>query len=1429
MGMLREESERTFGYGSLTAILFGFFIGFHFLLLPCELLGKTPSKEIITKTTSCIDENNINLGGGFPWINFREGRALTESALLKTLGPTFEPLSLAAGRFDDDGSLDLAVGHGDSNGGHIVVYKGNIDSIYPNTTEARQGKANGTFSDRPFLSPIIDLEVPVAPSLMAALDFNGDQHSDLIIGSSGKSSLYVLFGNGHGAFEGTEEISLPGVVTAMIGGGVPEPIGFDSLAVAVSGPDGPQILIYDNRPVPLNTEPRCVQLIHKVKDLTWGRIDGDGSVDLVAVAGNEIVIVPGRPLVRFDHTGVGEEVEKEAVVRIALPFCPISVAVGDFIWDDYTQMELAVLSQEGSVHIFSGFDDLALDFVENFEFSALEKEIFSGESPFLVRANVSTHPSDDLVLVDPGDKRVGVIFGEVRDQSFQDSDLPQPFSIASFDFSEPLIAILPMRLNSDALSDLVVLHEQGEEGPSVLMTDPVKTFTVNSTGNQHDCKGGDGICNIKVGEDAQGNPICGGGCTLLAAITESGSNPGADLIRFSIPGSGPHTIDPVSFGSTVVPFGIPVVDSVTIDGTTEPDYVNKPIIEAGYYGLIIAAESCTVRGLVMNRATGIELKSNNNIIEGNFIGTDVTGTVAKPNTCFGVVVNRGNGNVIGGNELNARNIISGNDCGGIKVYDSHEATVIAKNFIGTDVTGKKGFTYSGIGVEIVDSQNVLVGGKTEQWGNIISGHSYGILILSDMSTTDTIPIQSNAIGSDVDGNALIGNALDGIVCQKVENVFLGGNLICGSGWVGSGPGGSTGFRNGMRISRSKDVTVYANGIGIKYDGTGILPNAECAIRIDESSNTIVYQNTITGNGTGVLISGSWGAAKNNEVAGNVIGMNKKGESCFGNAGDGVLIRGSQAETNKIWANVITGSGKIEGGTPGSMNGIHIVKSSNNTIRTNYIGTIAQGGASVQNKECGIKVENASDNFIGGATAEDGNIVSGNTIGVHILSTDSLTQYNILSANRIGTNHKGEEVVGNKYDGVVIEGLNATNNTVMNNTIGGNGTDSAKPGWRNGIRIENGSNNKIKGNFIGTNSEGEVHLANKGHGIRVVNSNGNMIGDIGYQLGNTAAFNGEDGVYIESGNKNSIRGNAIYENGGLGIDLGVNGVTAPGLRGANNAANWPVLNSASPYTGKTAIIGDLIASPNTTYHLDFYSNEACDPSGHGEGRKYIGSDSRTTDANGNKHFALTLDEAVPSGQFITATTTDPEGNTSEFSNCVKVSEARGDLDSDGVADIIEALAPNDGDGNGDGIPDDQQSNVASFLLINEKEYVTYEVSGECAAIAITNLMEEQSLETDIAFDYPLGVVGFSIPCETANLVTIYHEEKDLTKYAYRQYGPFTPGDLGTTTWYSLADYVGIEESRITINFKDNRLGDDTGDDGAILGKGGLGIRQWPKHR
>src|SRR5262249_14598745 len=147
--------------------------------------------------------------------------------------------------------------------------------------------------------------------------------------------------------------------------------------------------------------------------------------------------------------------------------------------------------------------------------------------------------------------------------------------------------------------------------------------------------------------------------------------------------------------------------------------------------------------------------------------------------------------------------------------------------------------------------------------------------------------------------------------------------------------------------------------------------------------------------------------------------------------------------------------------------------------------------------------------------------------------------------------------------------------------------------------------------------------------------------------NTIAFNGGDGVLVDAGTGNAVLRNAIFSNTGLGIRL---------INGGNNDQAAPVLTSATSGGGVTTVQGTLTGRPNTPFTLELFANPVCDPPGFGEGERFLGSLTVTTDADGMASFTLALAIPVDLGQFLTATATDPTNNTSAFSRCAEVTGA-----------------------------------------------------------------------------------------------------------------------------------------------------------------------------
>jgi len=163
------------------------------------------------------------------------------------------------------------------------------------------------------------------------------------------------------------------------------------------------------------------------------------------------------------------------------------------------------------------------------------------------------------------------------------------------------------------------------------------------------------------------------------------------------------------------------------------------------------------------------------------------------------------------------------------------------------------------------------------------------------------------------------------------------------------------------------------------------------------------------------------------------------------------------------------------------------------IQGNSIGVDAASVVQA-NGGTGVRIEDTSDNSIGGGATAARNLISGNAIGVAIVSSSKSVQRNVVEGNSIGVNAAGGAVLGNSGDGVLISGTQAKNNTVRGNYIAGSGRLSGgTTGERNGVRIHHASDNKVQGNRIGVNAAGTATLAIADDGVRIVDGARNIIG------------------------------------------------------------------------------------------------------------------------------------------------------------------------------------------------------------------------------------------------------------------------------------------------------------------------------------------------
>lgn len=320
------------------------------------------------------------------------------------------------------------------------------------------------------------------------------------------------------------------------------------------------------------------------------------------------------------------------------------------------------------------------------------------------------------------------------------------------------------------------------------------------------------------------------------------------------------------------------------------------------------------------------------------------------------------------------------------------------------------------------------------------------------------------------------------------------------------------------------------------------------------------------------------------------------------------------------------------------------------VECNFIGTDAAGGAvaSPPNSQNGvILVCGANDSVIGGPDAEDGNLVSGNAVGIWILcdSPGEATDGNAILGNYVGPDKSGNVALGNQFDGIAVSGTAGPSGNVIGaladlsvvrgNVIGGNGYGGL---YLAGPLV----GAQVVANQIGVSPSG-TPIGNTLDGI-YIEASGVTVGALASGRGNAIAWNGYSGVTVAADPTfvgNAIRGNLLHHNTDLAIDLGADGATAndpgDGDSGANGLQNYPVLQSVQT-VGANFQVSYAVDSP-PPLAVDFYlPDAAC------QGRVYLGSDSWA----GGVEIATVPNLGASSQGALVAIATDANGNTSEMS-------------------------------------------------------------------------------------------------------------------------------------------------------------------------------------
>jgi parallel beta-helix repeat protein len=716
--------------------------------------------------------------------------------------------------------------------------------------------------------------------------------------------------------------------------------------------------------------------------------------------------------------------------------------------------------------------------------------------------------------------------------------------------------------------------------------------------------------------------------TLREGIIEANAG-GSNVINFNISGAGVHTIS-ITAGTPLPTIIVPV----TINGLTQPSTTTTPLIQLqgpsgnDFDGLRLGAGSggSIIEGLVVNGfgVAGIELDSNGNKVQGNFIGTSPAGTSSSATlTNFdGVLIADATGNTIGGigasiggTGVSAGNLISGNGVGIVIAADGGSGGVgngvssgnlVQGNFIGSDVTGANilGNTNEGIliqggtspstvtGVTDGNTNNNTIGGAITlgnaltlggQAGNLISGNGrQGVTIFQATagSSASGNLLQGDYIGPNAAGNNLLssgttGNTGDGVRIDSAAGNTIGGTAA-GVGNVISGNGTFANGFNGINILNVSGGFLGANnnlvaGNRIGTDATGLLgglanKNAGVQVAVGAANNTIGLPgagNLISGNGyAGVQL---FSAGTGNIIQGNEIGTNLNGgggslPALFANAA-GVIVFNT--------ANSTIGGGNTVAGnliSNNATNGIDLFGATGCLVESNAIGTIAGGSAALANANAGVLIQDENgfaslNNTIGAAGA--GNLISGNTnFGVAIVN--ALSTGNLIQGNAIGTNAAGASAVPNGNSGILFQNTGA--NTIGSAT-GGAAGNLISGNSQDGIVFFTATGALVEGNNIGANKTLGAKLANGQQGILL--TNGSINNTIGGPVtagpsspaANFISGNGGNGVFLGAATSNLVIGNVIGGSVYSGASVNLGNTGSAVALGANSNFNTVGGNAA----------------------------------------------------------------------------------------------------------------------------------------------------------------------------------------------------------------------------------------------------------------------------
>jgi parallel beta-helix repeat protein len=748
---------------------------------------------------------------------------------------------------------------------------------------------------------------------------------------------------------------------------------------------------------------------------------------------------------------------------------------------------------------------------------------------------------------------------------------------------------------------------------------------------------------------------------------------------------------------------------------------------------------------------------------------------------------------------------------------------------------------------------------------------------SQSSSASRPPVELSGIDASPRGPSW-GKLLDGIGAERVENLIVNG-VPNGLHVVAEGCEIRglviNGFPSCGILVDGSDTIVQGDYLGIDPSGTLSEPNGKAPYGWPDSEQAI--RGAAGGAGAQLCLRSPGNVVGGGDVhSGNVIaGGPNVGHSLYWVGPPGLVILGGAANGNVVEGNII--------GLDASASHLPFMPQNLEPV----------SGLHGSGQYVGVWISDGSGNRVGGSAAGNGNLIAGNLQGVYI--TGDSASGNVIAGNQIGWSAGYTPDANAQGAGVYIRDSRSRQNTVGGSAPGaGNIIGGTEVGINDG-----GVSDTIQGNWIGVQADGKTAIRAQ-NGIFVGYAQSSLvsyntianIGSVGILIeestssrvfGNQVSSCDDHGIKLLFNCQGSVislntifgnghrigisHGNGIYKD--LNVERGAVTISQNSIRDSDglgigfNEYGTPSLNSvdlqpirmlfARPppvyANGQLQITGTLEgAIGGGTYLLEFFGNDRANPSGYGEGQTFLGSTAVTVGLLGIGDISVTLPCPKNPGQYLTATATAPDGNTTEFSRAVLIQPCTPGIKGicpgietnvpslTGASGHIRPMALSFGDGNGDGIQDWLQSNVASLPSFPGL-WVTLAAPGGTVLENVTPTAVPDYSSLPSGYIFPIGFLSFGItnlPAGGSVTITNFlHLDADPGfAYAATTYFNFgsTP-DNHTPHWYEFlfngTNGVELLPDRIILHLRDGARGDhDVSINGEIVTLGAPAYRLPP---